>query len=80
MDETLRACCRTSVAEIGVLREGDIQSVPGYFVAKNLFGSPSWGTGHPRSDCCFEAPQSLLFTPNFTSTWLVSHPEDSGDS
>jgi hypothetical protein len=36
MDETLRACCRTSVAEIGVLREGDLQSGPGYFVAKNL--------------------------------------------
>jgi hypothetical protein len=32
--------------------------------SKEPFRKASWRTGHPRSDCCFEAPQSpLLILP-----------------
>jgi hypothetical protein len=43
MDKALRACCRTSERRSGVLREDDIQSVLGFFVAENFSEAPHGG-------------------------------------
>jgi hypothetical protein len=51
----------------------DIQSVLEYFVAENF--SEAIMEGHPCSDCGFEAPESLVFTPNLAST--ATFPFDS---